>query len=212
MQRRTTNPLPGHDTMRSVNGSRTIFALAGSPKDHIGGIIDATYAYDGSNTDYETQLRPGCLMAQITSSKLWVPLKRSTLTDDVSTSATVPVTNAAFFKAGDTVTVGATAGKTIASVNYSTNVITLTSTVSASDGDTIKASGALAGAEIPRAILAEYVDLYDEETRTNRDSSTPDLCYLGTIRSAMVLGDLAEAVVAATLPATLLFDTDLGLT
>lgn len=71
-----------------------------------GAIFDATYAYDRGHTGYEQHLRPGTPIAQITSSGLWVPTKRSKANGRGAASTSLVVDNAAFFKAGDTISIG----------------------------------------------------------------------------------------------------------
>ena len=52
----------------------------------------ATYkrSVDGKNTSYTNELRAGCIMAQITASKKWVPCKRTTVEAGGSGSGSGP--------------------------------------------------------------------------------------------------------------------------
>ena len=59
------------------------------------------------------------------------------------------------------------------------------------DDDEVIASGDLAGAETTRRILHDFVDLYDEETRTYLDGVSPSTAIAGTFIYAMMLGDIA---------------------
>lgn len=70
-----------------------------------GAIFDASYAWDAGNVGYERQFRPGTPAAQITSSGLWVPTKRSKANGGGAAATALIVDNAAFFKAGDTVSI-----------------------------------------------------------------------------------------------------------
>ncbi len=99
-----TNPLPGSRTGRSVTPRQILKSMDGL--EQISGVIDATYAYDGSNTNYEDELRSGLIMARITASKLWVPCKRSKANGRGNASTALTVDDARTFKAGDTVTIG----------------------------------------------------------------------------------------------------------
>lgn len=70
-----------------------------------GAIVDASYAWDAGNVGYERQLRPGTPLAQITSSGLWVPTKRTKANGAGAAATALVVDNAAFFKVGDTVSI-----------------------------------------------------------------------------------------------------------
>jgi len=68
-------------------------------------IIDGTNSIDGGNTGYTDELRPGWMLAMITSTKKFVPVKR-TLTNGAGASATaLIVDNAAAFKTSETITI-----------------------------------------------------------------------------------------------------------
>lgn len=197
--------IPGQRTGRTHTNRTALFSSVGLRWGQGGMVVDATYAYDGANTSYEQELRAGTIMAQITTSGLWVPCKRTAVSAaGVSLSASAPsaliaVDDARAFLAGDEITVNATSGLIISSVNYSTNVITLTTSIDVdlADGDPVFASGsALAGAEIARGILDEHINLKDEDG-TARDKSFGKLIVAGMCRKDMLLGDYA-AILAAT--------------
>jgi len=184
------NPIPGSRTLRSYT-PRDIYYTKELKPGMDGGRIDATYAIDGSNT-YTDEIREGTLMARITATSQWVPCKRTQVNDTGATAASFIVDNAAFFAAGDTITVGGDTGLTIDSVNYTTNTITLTGSITFADNDIVIASGALAGAETARGVLDEFVQLYDNNQRTTVDR------YVGRIltsnaklNTTMILGDLS---------------------
>lgn len=205
----------GTETLRTVQ-DKCIFFSNAHLAEHIPGIhtIDSTYAYDGANTSYERELRKGTIMAKITSSGQWVPCKRTVVaTGGGATAQAIPVVDARAFKAGDTISVGSDTGKTIASVNYSTNTITVSDTAFAfADGEAVIGSGALAGSEIARAILNEFVDLWDDRVNAVRDMATGALCFKGNVDDDQVLGDLT-AIRAATnyIEDHIVYKSDLGL-
>ncbi len=182
---------------RSVAGLRE-FKLAPARSEHYAPPIqiDASYAYDGSNTGFERTLRPGTIMARITATKLWVPCKR-TQTNAGATSAAVTVDNAAFFKAGDKISVGADTNLTISSVDYETNTITLSSSITYADNEAVIGSETvLAGSEIARGILDEEIDLYDPATRDYVDKATGRLLVEGQVIKSQLLGDY-DAITAS---------------
>lgn len=198
-----SNELPGQRDVLSVTPRDCLFShdgvLFGS------GVIDETYAIDGANTSKTDEIRPGTPMARITASKLWVPCKRTTIAV-ASLSASVPsaliyVTDARAFKAGDTITVNATTGLTILSVDYATNIITLTSAIDVdlAVGNIVIGSGVLAGSEICRMVLNENVRLLSGipyET-TQQDKTFSKGIVRGLIDNNKILGDLT-AIRAAT--------------
>ncbi len=175
---------------RTVAGLREFKLAPALPSHYAPPIqIDATYAYDGSNTGYERTLRPGTIMARITATKLWVPCKR-TQTNAGATSAEVTVDNAAFFKAGDKISVGADTNLTISSVDYGTNTITLSGSITYADNEAVVGSEAvLAGSEIARGVLDEEVDLYDDATRDYLDKASGRLLVEGHVVKSQLLGD-----------------------
>jgi hypothetical protein len=194
------NPLPGSSAVRSYT-PRNIYASMelGNPG-FDRGTIDATYAIDGGNTGYTQELRPGTIMARLTTSLLWVPCKRTRVNGAVSSSEALVVDDARAFKVGDEVTVGSTTGLIIEAINYSTNQITFTvDTVDAANDAIVIGSGsALAGSELARGILDEFVDLYDPHTRANVDRQVGRIVTSNAkILTTMVLGDLTS-VLAAT--------------
>lgn len=188
------NQLPGRTTGRTVQG-RQILRDSRNAR-HEGGVIDSDYAYDGSNTGYETELRAGCLMAVITGTKKYVPVKRTVVNGaHTSGDTTIVVDNSAFFKAGDTITFTGASEVTIDSIDYATHTITLTAGIDANVADDAAcvASGALAGAETAVAILDEFVAMKDKETQVVADRASGKLLIQGFVLDAMLLGDVTAA-------------------
>lgn len=186
------NPVPGSSLVRSyVPREILVSSELGNPG-YDGGVIEADYAIDGGNTGYTGELRPGTIMGRITASKRWVPCKRTKVNASGATAASFAVDDARAFKAGDTISV-ASDDVTILSINYSTNTITLTGSITFADNDDVVARGTLAGAEIPRGILHEHVDLYDHDTRANVDRQVGRIITSNAkVNTAMVLGDLTN--------------------
>lgn len=188
-----TNPLPGSRTGRSVTPRQILKSTKGV--EVVSGIIDSANAYDGGNTGYEDELRSGTPMARITSTKKWVPCKRTTVASGGGTVATCVLTSARAFKVGDTITINGDA-ITITGVNYSTNAITWTGNQTIVDGESVIAASGLAGAEICRGFLGEFIKLKDDDA-TWRDKSASTIIVAGFLDNAQILGDLA-AIRAAT--------------
>lgn len=156
------------------------------------GMIDASEAYDGKNTGYEKELRPGTPLGQITASKQWVPCRRSAANGAGSSATALIVDDARTFKAGDDIAIGATSG-TISSVNYGTETITLTAAKTWSDGDAVYVND---GSQTARCILNQHINLYTPD-RVLVDRSFGNGIYHGLVKSAEILGDLT-AIRAAT--------------
>lgn len=179
-------------------------------------ILDANTAadirsYDGGNTSYEWELRAGCIMAQVTATRKWVPCKRTTVAAGGSGSgsgagsAVMPVVNAAFFVVGEVITItGTSAGtvtKTITAIDYTNNLITFSGAIQYNTGSIVTTSTfdggtSAAGAEIPRAILAETVwtknltDPIDAIAGTLYDKPI-QLLRAGYVDVNYILGDFA---------------------
>lgn len=183
-----------------------------------GVVLDATYSYDGANTSYERELRPGVVLGRITSTGLWTPCKLTSIASGTSGSGsgasttTFNVTDARHFQVGDIISVPTAAGrltKTISAINYTTNVITVSVAIANSLITTVQSGISLsnciyphssdpaAGCEIPRAILNEFVDLLDHDDNTARDRTVSQAVIAGIVDDALIYGDLA-AVRAAT--------------
>ena len=154
-----------------------------------GGVtIDATNAYDGSNTGFETLIRAGSILARNTSTGKYVPCKRSLANGAGSSATALIVDNAAFFKAGDALQIGSTTG-TISSIDYTTNTITLTATKSWSDNDVVYCS--TNGTGTATCVLGEDVDMYQTDTRTNADTTAGIAYVAGMLKSDRIYGDLS---------------------
>jgi hypothetical protein len=167
-------------------------------------VMNAANAYDGANTDREDEIREGTILAQITSgtgAKQWLPCKRTTTTVGGSgsssaqgPSAVIPVVDARAFKAADVITVGNNTSCTISSINYSTNMITLSASISYDPGEAVTCTSVV-GSEIPRAILGEFVKLKDDDA-TWRNKGFGQAIIHGYVNEDQVLGDLAACKAA----------------
>ena len=181
-----TSNLPGQRTGLSNTPRNVLYSDKGVIYGQ--GVVNAALAYDGSNTGYEGELRAGTPLGQITATKLWVPCKRTTVTSGGgATSANVPVVDARAFRAGDTISVGADTGLTVASVNYSTNTITVGSSFTFANSEAVVAED---GSQTCRGILNEFVKLRDEDA-VWRNKPFGMLILAGLVNHSQFLGDLA---------------------
>lgn len=204
-----SNQLPGQRTGYTAT-PREIF-LSGANITYLPGpvVLDASYAYDGGNTNKTDEIRSGWLLAQVTALGTWVPYKRTLVTSGTSGSGTgagqttITVDNAAAFKTSEVCSVPTQAGRvsrTISSINYTTNVITFTvavdnvSIAQAIYVTTFADSVSAAGCEIARAIATQTVRLLpaDPFNATWYDASV-QAAITGYVDEDMVLGDLGAA-------------------
>lgn len=155
----------------------------------VSGTINSTYAYDGANTSYETELRAGTPMAQLATDK-WCPVKRTTVTSGGGATGTdIPVVDARAFQVGDVLTVGGDTSKTVTAINYSTNTITVSGSFTFANSEEVFATTP-SGSATCRGFLNEHVVLKDDDG-TTRDKQVSQIVVAGCVRSGQILGDLA---------------------
>lgn len=196
--------VPGMRSGRTVT-PRNIFFDKPSQAHVVSGTIDNDLAYDAGN-DVTTELREGTIMARLTSSKKWCPCLRTKVTSNGgATSADIPVDDARHFQVGMEITVGGDTGKTISSINRSTNTITVSdSAFTFANNDDVTATTfpdgltSCAGAELARGVLAEVVDVYDHDSRTNVDRQTGKIVDQGNLLSDSVIGSNLTEILAST--------------
>lgn len=203
--------LPGQRDGQTVT-PREIW-LSGQGRIHIPGpLVLSKYCHDGANTGRTDEIRRGWLLGFDSTLNQWVNLKYTRVASGTSGSGTgagdvnLTVDNAAAFKAGEVVTITTSAGtvtRTISSVNYSTNVITLTAAVdNPSIGGAVYVSTyadgtSATGIKTARAVLDATTRLlsgekYDTDLYSKAVNS-PGIAIAGYLDEDMVLGDLSAA-------------------
>lgn len=184
--------LAGYETGRSVIPRSLLMQAAKGRASLYGAVIDGTNSYDGGNTGWEKNLRAGLLMARNPTSKLWAPVKRTTVAAASSSSTTLVVANANNFRVGESLIVGVRTGNAITAINYGNNNITLTTAISAAIGEEVIVDGW----QTARGVLIED----NIKLTTAERSSTTFVNASGQIAFAtngwgidqsLVLGDLA---------------------
>jgi hypothetical protein len=111
-----------------------------------------------SNSDGKKIISKGHPVGKITANGKYGPYTHTTLSAAAaSTDTTVTVADSSFFVAGDAISVNGTAA-TISSINYDTNIITLTAAVGAAkaSGDPVDLND---GRQNPTVILKHSYDL-----------------------------------------------------
>ena len=187
----TTQNLPGVTAGRSVTPRRILKQAARDQIVQQGVIVNGTVSYDGANTNYEKYIRAGSLMAKITSTGLWTPLKRSKTNGAGAAATALIVDNAVFFRAGDSVVIGANAAVTVSSIDYSTHTLTIGSAKTWGDNEPVYVAD---GSGIARGILLDdEVKLWNEDKSAVANKSAQVLIR-GYVQKSLVLGDLAAAL------------------
>lgn len=186
-----SHPVPGQhpgvfvsprDVLLSYNGLR-----------YGRGVLDAARATDGTNTGHEDELRPGTPLAQITTTRLWVPCKRTTASATVADSTALAVVDARAFKPGDSIKVGSNPAQPIVAVDYASHTLTLTSQISWAADDAVVTED---GSQTPRAILNEFVKLRDDDG-VLRNKLFGQAVIAGLVDPHQLLGDAAAVRTAA---------------
>jgi len=162
-------------------------------------VLDEVNSYDGANTGRTDELRAGQLMAQVTASKKWVPVKRTVVVGSGTLTALV-VRNAAAFQVGETISVGADTGIVISAINYSTNTLTIPSTTVA-DGEAVvcttfkDGTTSAAGSEIARGILSQSVRLLSGVPyETTKVAKSAVIVFKAYVNTTKILGDYAACL------------------
>lgn len=164
-------------------------------------VLDHVNSYDGANTGRTDELRAGQLMAQITASKKWVPVKRTRVkTGTTGTVTALTVDNAANFQVGETISVGADTGLVISAIDYATNTLTIPSTAVV-DGEAVvcttfkDGTTSSAGCEIARAILSQSTRLLSGVPyETSKVAKSCVLVCKAFVNTSMILGDYAACL------------------
>lgn len=147
--------------------------------------IDETFVRAGLYETNRKQVKAGTILGKVTASGLYAPVKKTTLAANaLSTDTTITVADATFFQAGDEIDVNGTTA-TIDSINYGTNVITLTAQLGAAknSGDVVKATNGLGTAD---CIQLNTLDLTREDL-THADAAATAVTH-GVVHEARVRG------------------------
>lgn len=191
------NQLAGMQSGRNVTPRDVLRTRDGAIE--IGGVMNSGTAIDGSNTGYTHIIRGGWLLGQITTTKKWVPLKRTRTKTFTSSgqsvqspaSTRIPVDNAAAFKVGDTIVVGGDSGLTITAVDYTKNHITISSAILFTANEEVYASD---GSGVCKGVLLDdEVVLRDYENNSASDKPCRILVH-GIVKQSLLLGDLASVL------------------
>lgn len=177
--------LPGSTVSRTVTPREIMLSREGMIQVPV--IVDGTLSMDGSHGAMVREIRAGWPLGRVTSTGRFVPCKRTKTNGAGGTGTDVTVVNAAAFRAGDAIDVGGDANKTIASVNYSTNTITLSSSITwAASEDVVSRDGS----QNARGILLDTVSLLGDDgvTLAHRGAG---MLIQGAVKSGTLLGDLA---------------------
>jgi len=162
-------------------------------------VLDQVNAFDGANTGRTDELRAGQLMARVTASKKWLPVKRTVVVGSGTLTALV-VRNAAAFQVGEHIDVGADTDITITAIDYATNTLTIASTTVV-DGEAVicrtfkDGTTSAAGSEIARGILAQSVRMLSGVPyETSKVAKSCVIVCRAFVKTSMILGDYAACL------------------
>lgn len=180
----TLQSLPGYTTGRSVTPKEILKQASKEFKLQVPVAIDKSAAYDGKNTSYEYYIRGGCFLAE--SAGKFAPVKRTKANGAGSSSTSLTVDNAIHFKAGDSIKIGDNAAQAIVSINYGTNVITLTSAATWADNAPVYVDAWKTARGI---LLDDEVALWNADKSANVDK-TAQMLVAGLVDQDELLGDV----------------------
>ena len=193
--------------VQTVNPQLCVLADLNGATTIPGGVqLDSTNCYDGDNTSFERLIRAGWLLAKIAATGKYVTVKRTVAVGAGSSATALIVSNAAAFKAGDSILIGATAA-VVSSIVYSTDTITLTAAKTWADGAVVYVSGSDAAV----AVLGEDVQLYDKNLQVATDATAGTVYREGMLVASALKGDVTacRAVSANLITKNFTLDTDL---
>lgn len=178
--------LPGYEVGRTLSDREVLLSTGGMIQVPI--VVDGNLGIDGANGNFSYEIRAGWLMGRVTASGRWVPCKRTTVTPSGGATGTeVPVVNAAAFRVGDVISVGADTNKTITAINYGTNVITVSGSFAFANNEAVVAQD---GTQTARGVLLDFVKLRNDDN-TAAVHRSAGLLIQGAVRASMLLGDVA---------------------
>ena len=134
-----SNSLPGTRSLDSATPRNCLLSM--DNVEYVSGVLDGSNAIDGANSNRTDEIRAGCFLAQNTTSKLWMPVKRSQTNGTGSSDTDVVVDDATHFKVGDVITVDAATTNTISAIDYDTNTITVGSAINWGDNAVVYSRG-----------------------------------------------------------------------
>lgn len=185
--------LPGYTALSSVAPRDIFYTHDGEIFKPGGAVLDSSKCVDQLNTGLTWVLRAGWALGRITSGNKFRLCTRTRANGAGSTSTSLTVDNAGAFLAGDSIKVGSNSAQAIVSINYSTNVITLTTGISWSDRDAVIGQD---GSQTCVGFLAESVPLRASDNVTAADR-VGKLVTAGALNKAYLLGDV-DSIYAAT--------------
>lgn len=189
-----TSQLPGREAGRTIVDRE--ISYGGVPLEyHAGGaVMNASKAIDGGNTGYTYEIRAGWPLGRITATGLLVPCKRTQVNQSGATGTAFIVDNAAAFRVGDTISVGADTGKVISAIDYTTNTITVGGSFTFADNEAVVAED---GSQTCIGFLGEFLRLRNADNTADQNQAVSKLVVGGVVNQSYLLGDIT-AILADT--------------
>ena len=184
--------IPGYESQLTATPKEIAYGSQFPLELKEGGILlDGTNTADRSNTITD-EIRAGWALGRITTGGKYCLCKRTRVTANQSSATAIVVDNAAAFRVGDAIDIGATTNRTINAI--SSNIITISgAAISPSAGDAVVARD---GSQTCRGFLGSWRKLRNLLNTAAQDKDA-QMVVGGVLNQAALLGDIA-AILADT--------------
>lgn len=191
---------PGYETLLSQTPREISWSSQVPLELREGGILlDGTNTADGSNVLRTDEIRAGWALGRITATGKYCLCKRTQVNQTGGTGTAFTVDNAAAFRVGDAIDVGADTNLTITAINYLTNQITVSGSFTWADNEAVVARD---GSQTCRGFLHSWRKLRNLLNTAAQDKEA-QLVVGGVLNRAALLGDIAAILADATSVAAL---------
>jgi hypothetical protein len=150
-------------------------------------LVGGAESYDGGNAQVK-DVRGGFFLGRVTATGKFRPCPRTRVNDSADTAAAFVVDDADSFKAGDEITVGDDTALTISSIDYTTNTITVGSSITFADNEPVFCED---GSAAPRGVLRNDLLRLQNVDRTANVDNQGDMIVRGLLKYSSLKGDVA---------------------
>ncbi len=157
-------------------------------------VLDGTNTADGANLLKTDEIRPGWALGRITATGKYCLCKRTQVNATGATGTAFVVDNAAAFRVGDAIDVGADTNLTITAINFSTNTITVGTSFTWADNEAVVARD---GSQTCRGFVRDWRKLRNA-TNTAAADKEAEMIDGGVLNRSALLGDIAAILADST--------------
>ena len=187
--------VPGYETLLSQTPREIAYSSQLPLELKEGGILlDGTNSADGANLLRTDEIRAGWALGRITATGKYCLCKRTQVNATGATGTAFVVDNAAAFRVGDAIDVGADTNLTITAINFSTNTITVGTSFTWADNEAVVARD---GSQTCRGFLHSWRKLRNLLNTAAQDKEA-QLVVGGVLNRAALLGDIAAILADST--------------